>query len=30
MSEKYVHFFHLKDAVSEAKKCIFGGSNQQK
>jgi hypothetical protein len=28
--KKYVHFFHLKHAVSEAKKCIFGGSNQQK
>jgi len=29
-SVKYVHFFPLKYADSEAKRCIFGGSNQQK
>lgn len=27
---KYVHFFRAKNADTEAKRCIFGGSNQQK
>jgi hypothetical protein len=27
---KYVYFFQGKDANTEAKRCIFGGSNQQK